>query len=744
MATPSLLLDLPAALIPLVYAYLPAHFKLRTCATLSRSLSSRLTPSCFQFDHLHLSPPLLHAILTSPRLAALLSSVSSLSVESDGAVDKALLSLFNRPPQQATAIPHPLSPIPFPGTSLFPSLTFYSQRINGLGFHPSALSLFTCLAQLYVDTRRYDASIGLQFTALFSVLESVKLHALLSSVHLEAIYGLPALTSLDLAGCTVLGGDVALHNMPLVSLLQPPSATACIGRLRTLLCPLGEQRVADIVAIARQGAVLEYLRCDDSPLTNDCIDGLLALPSLTALEVQSHNIRWDHPPFSGLASFTSPPPSASLRGLRFVADHDQQRDRPQLSQSAVLGLMGGLLARFSHLQVMELTLPSTLPLAELVPPLLQMVALRRLSLARTRSGLISAAADPFELASWRAAGIGHSDRPAAFPVLHTLVCRRLHDLSECVLMVMMSQMPALSVLRVMQSPGVGSGGVLACMEFCPLLRSIALIGCSVGMLSLDSWHASQMLVQRVQSAVQPSQLPRLAMPLSSTPPSSDTPTTTATPLLPCLRFVSLQVTPASVDTGILECVLELLAPSPLHYFGFVIHDDRSSAQTQPSTPLLECVALLEHLPSLVGLAAPLAALLIPPRPPTASSSSRAVECSRQWMEGAEARARRERSVMTAERLTAVADSDEQLLFEWMTRHRSLQHEQHAHTFRSRDHRKHYFDRLRRELTRRRLGEMTAAAKMEVEERAVTASQRGASRWSALCCVSSGDEESVFW
>jgi len=393
-------------------------------------------------------------------------------VESQGPVDKTLLSLISRP-LQTGVISHPLSPT-F-ATALFPQLTFYSQCVDGVGFHPSSLSSFTQLQQLYIDTRRYDASILLHFSPAFTCLHSLKLHALLSVGHLDAIYGLPALTSLDLSACTVLGGNIALHNMPLVSLLQPASATAGMGRLRTLLCPLGEQRVADIVALVRaqkEAAVLEYLRCDDSPLSDQCCVDLLSLPSLTALEIHSHNIRWDQPPFAALASANSPPPSPSLQRLRFVADHDL-RDPPQ-PPAAVIESMTSFLARFRQLHVLDFTMPSSLPLTDVLPQLLQLSALRRLTIARNKSG--AAARSDEEFPGDCAAILPHNQ--PAFPHLHSFTCRRVLHMDEAVLAAMLSQMPLLRVLQLSDIPLMGAGAVLAAAAFCPQVRSnTALTAC---------------------------------------------------------------------------------------------------------------------------------------------------------------------------------------------------------------------------------------------------------------------------
>ena len=337
--------------------------------------------------------------------------------------------------------------------------------------------------------------IVLQLSPSFTHLHSLKLHALLSRAHLDALYELPALTSLDLAGCTVLGGDIALHNMPLVSLLEPVAAGAVIGKLHTLLCPLGEQRVTDIVAIvkAQKEAVLAYLRCDDSPLSEQCIVDLLALPSLTALEIHSHNIRWEQPPFAALASSTSPRPSRSLQRLRFVADHDL-RDRAQDSLD-VIDSMSSFLSRFQHLHVLDFTLPSSIAFTDVLLQLLQLNALRRLSMARNKSGANaghrSSADDVFDFG-----GILERSQ-SAFPHLHSLTCRRVMDMDESALMVLLSGMPALRVLQVSESSLVGAGAVLAAAAFCPQLRSIALIACSQWLLEDEHWRRSVKQLERL-------------------------------------------------------------------------------------------------------------------------------------------------------------------------------------------------------------------------------------------------------
>ena len=677
MVNSSSLVTLPNALVSLIYTNLPAHFKLHTCSHLSHSLSSALTPSCFHFDHLYLSPILLRSIVDSPRLAALLSSVSSVSVENDGAISNTLLALVSCPPQTST-ISHALSPLPT--TALFPNLTFYSQRVDGVGFHPSSLSSFTHLQQMYIDTRRYDASIRFQLSPSFTRLHSLKLHALLSAAQLDAIYGLPALTSLDLAGCTVLGGDIALHNMPLVSLLEPTSATAVMGRLRTLLCPLGEQRVADIVAIAtaqQQTAVLEYLRCDDSPLSEHCILDLLALPSLTALEIHTHNIRWEQPPFAALASSTSPPPSPSLQRLRFVADHDL-RDRPQ-PPLAVIQSMSSFLLRFTHLHVLDCTLPSSVALTDVLSRLLQLSALRRLTIARNKSGAAqrNESIHPFDLTS----AIQRSE--SAFPLLHSFTCRRLMHMDESVLTVLLSNMPLLRVLHVSESPWIGSGAVLAASVFCSQLRSIVLLACSKFILEDEHWCRSESELQRVTSGV-----------VRYRPH-----TVSATPSLANLRFLSLQLLSCSESqTSALQRLVRLLVDSPLHYFGLIIRTVADAVVSAPVITMLPLphIALLHTLP-LIGFAAP-----TPPRilsPPFQPAFTLNFHYSRQWVESVEARGRRERSVLIAERLSEEVDSDEQLLYEWMTRHRPLssQQDKYAHVFNSEVSRAAYFNDVRVEL-----------------------------------------------
>ena len=693
MAPPPPLAGLPTAVVSLIYAHLPVHVKLTACSRLSHSLAACVIPSSFQFDHFHLSPQLLHSLFVSPRLAALLSSVSSLSVESEGASDKTLLSLLNRP-SQAVAVSHPLSPMPGTAPCLFPQLAFYSQRVDGVGFHQSALSSFSQLQRLYVDTRQYDASIVLHFSPSFARLHSVKLHALLSVVHLEALYGLPALTALDLAGCTVLRGDIALHNMPLVSLLEPASATAVIGRLRTLLCPLGEQRVADIVATvraAKEAAVLEYLRCDDSPLPEQCIVDLLALPSLTALEIHSHNIRWEQPPFASLASSTSPAPSSSLQKLRFVADHDH--GEPAHPAPNIDELMSSFLARFNMLHVLDLTLPSALALRDVLPVIAQLSALRRLSIARNKSGagqVHGVSDNPLvELA-----GIVQRSQPA-FPFLHSLSCHRVTQLEEKALIVLLSHMPMLRVLRVSESSYVGACAVLAASAFCPQLRSMTFIACSKLMLADEHWQQSERQLQRVIDVLLRSR-----------------PVRPSTPSLPALRFFSLHVRSGSVGHIGLQRLVELLAGSPLQYFGLSIQALGSVAGNGHAILPLPLIALLEPLP-LISLATP-----NPPQlssSPSVDSARPYFSYSRQWSESEEARARREQSVITAERLSDEVDSDEQLLFEWMARHRSQQDEQYAHVFNSRvsgrsnitSGKQAFFDDVRIELDSQRRSELTS-------------------------------------
>ena len=694
-ASTTLLTSLPATLVTLVFAHLPTHFKLRTCGRLNHSLAACLTPSAFSSDHVSLSPPLLRNILASSRLATQLSSIASVSVSSDNVVDKSLVALTSRPLLHSTAIPHPLS-LQAGTASLFPNITFYSQRVDGIGFHPSSLSSFTHLQQLYVDTRLYDASIVLQLSAVYGSLHSVKLHALLSVAHLEAIYALPALTSLDLAGCTVLGGDIAIHTMPLVSLMQPPTAASAIGRLRALLCPLGEQRVADIVAVAKaqqHTASLEYLRCDDSPLTEQCIVDLLTLPSLTALEIQSHNIRWEQPPFATLASSTSPLPSPSLRRLRFVADHDL-RDRPQTPQ-AIFDSMTSFLWRFRQLHVLDFTLPSSLPLTHILQQLMHLHALHRLTITRNKSGAgqrLTTTHDPFDLdGDLTVLGGGGQ---LAFPNLHTFVCRRVVDMDESALMLMLSQMPALEVLRVLESPLMGSGAVLACSAFCSQLRSMAVIACSKSMLADEHWLRCETLLERVTAA--------LSMQRTERPPS--------TLMLPRLQYLSLQAFGGSVGMIAMQRLVELLVVSPLQYFGLIIRTVAGGNELSSTTGLaslkqlsLHLTALLEPLP-LVGLAIPGPPLL------RSASSPRVVdnEYSQQWMESEEAMGRRERSVMVADRLTSVVESDEQLLYEWMTRHRQSQQQQFAHVFKPLVQRtpsvligkQAYFDDVRAELEKR--------------------------------------------
>ena len=717
----SLLERLPTALMSLVYASLPAHFKLHTCTRLNHALSSCLTPSCFQFDHLQLSPSLLRSMMLSHRLATLLSSVSSLSVEVEGAADKTLLSVLNRPPQ-SSAMSHPLSPA-F-GTALFPQLTFYSQRVDGIGFQPSSLSSFSQLQQLYVDTRRYDAAIVHQLSSSFNRLHSMKLHALLSAVHLEAIYSLPALTSLDLAGCTVLGGDIALHDMPLISLLEPAAAEAGITRLRALLCPLGEQRVADIIALVRaqkETAVLEYLRCDDSPLSDQCMVDLLALPSLTALEIHSHNIRWEQPPFAALASSSSPPPSPSLQRLRFVADHDL-RDPPQLPL-VVIGCMSSFLARFRHLHVLDITLPSAISLTDVLSPLLQLSELRRLCIARNRSGAGQRGEtdDPAEIA-----GFLQRSEPA-FPFLHSLTCRRIMHMDESVLIVLLAHMPQLHVLLVSESPWVGAGAVLAASAFCPQLRSIALLACSKFMLEDEHWRRSERQLQRITSTVDSHRLGR---------PSA--------PSLPNLCFLSVQVFSGSIGTSALHRLLGLLVDCPLHYFGLIIRTVAGAVSIAGSPVLpLSLIVMLEALP-LVGLATPTPPLL---RSPSAQPTSLDLEYSQQWVEGEEAKARRDRSVMTAERVSDEVDSDEQLLYEWMARHRNVQHEQYAHVFKrdvyragvSKSGRQAYFDDVREMLESQRRSLMASETAERGEElswqtRRSTERAEYASEEGGCCCL----------
>ena len=654
-ASASPLARLPSTLIQSVFACLPFHEKLHTCSRLNRFLSSCLSPACFRFDHVHLSPPLLATLLASPRLAHRLSPASSLSVERESAAEPALLSLLTRPPQLG-APSHPLSPIP--SALLFQQLRFYSQRVDGVGFLPSSLCSFASLEQVYVDTRRYDAGIVLHFSASYTRLHSLKLHALLGASHLEAIYQLPALTSLDLSSCTVLAGPVALHNMPLLSLLDaaPPAAAATIGRLRTLLCPLGEQRVADIVAIVsaqKDKAVLEYIRCDDASLSEQCVLGILAIPTLTALEIHSHNVRWTQPPFAALASPDSPPPSPALQRLRFIADHDIRHPHDLLT--AETQFVSSFLARFAQLHVLELSLPSYVALDDVLTPLLQLSALRRLTVTRIRSG---AGRRPEVDNPMLLADIRQRSQPA-FPFLHSFTCRRI-DLAETTLMLLLAHMPLLRALHVLESPSVTPCLLLAAASFCPQLRSVALVGCNQ-QLNFPQLHRAEEWLLQLTPAVLSSRADVL-------PPTS----------LPALRFLSLQLVLDSIAPLVWQRLVGLLAASPLLYLGLSTRNATSPSVGATSVLPLRLLAMLSPL-RLAALALPTSpALVFAPVPPAGPR----VEYSRQWAEADDARARRERSVMTRERLSEEADGDEQLLFDWMTRHRHPQQHTYPHVFHS--------------------------------------------------------------
>ena len=153
---------------------------------------------------------------------------------------------------------------------------------------------------------------------------------------------------------------------------------------------------------------------------------------------------------------------------------------------------------------------------------------------------------------------------------------------------------------------------------------------------------------------------------------------------------------------------------------------------------LPLTAMLEPLP-LIGLATPTPPLL---RLPSIQSAPTHFEYSQQWVESEEAKARRERAVMVAERLSADVDSDEQLLYEWMTRHRYLQHDQYAHVFKSVVSRagrgvtgKHaYFDDIRVESERERTGDDSTdvdETRVEGAEGTKESSEREAG---SCCCL----------
>jgi len=181
------------------------------------------------------------------------------------------------------------------------------------------------------------------------------------------------------------------------------------------------------------------------------------------------------------------------------------------------------------------------------------------------------------------------------------------------------------------------------------------------MLDDEPWRGSERQVQRITSAV-----------FSDRPERATTP-----PSLPNLRFLSVQMYSGSSSLrSALPRLVQLLVDSPLHYFGCTTGAVLGVPASTSMLPL-PLIAMLAPLP-LVGLACATPPLLH--APPLSAAMPIRTAYSRQWVESEEAKARRERRVLTEERLSDEEDSDEHLLYDWMTRHRYSQHNQYAHVF----------------------------------------------------------------
>ena len=302
------LLDtLPAALVPVICSYLTVRDKLCCWSRLSRRCHEQLTSACFTTNHLHLTHRLLLALQPpSSPLRQLLTTIPSVSF--------ATLDASQPEFGFSSALP-----------PLFPELLLYSQQVTGKGFDsPSFLSHHQHLQQLQVDTGRYSVDITFAFSPLLTALHTVKLRALLTLSHVNAILSLPALLHLDLTGSSVINAADGQDIFPSESLTSSPLAACALPRLHTLCLPVGEQLLSSVCSLlsASSPPRLRFLRIDESPVSDDCVSSLLALPSLTALELHTHTVQWSRAPWLALADVAALPSSSSLRHLRFLGDHE--------------------------------------------------------------------------------------------------------------------------------------------------------------------------------------------------------------------------------------------------------------------------------------------------------------------------------------------------------------------------------------------------------------------------------------
>ena len=422
---PDLLRELPAVLLPIICSYLTVRDKLCSWSLLSRHYHAQLTALCFTSNHVHLTNPLL-LVLQQPSspLPQLLSAVQSLSFT-------ALTAVEPEPSFSGTVAP------------LFPDLQFYSQQVTGRGFPcPSFISHYQRLQQLQLDTGCYSVDITFALSPSLTALHSVKLRALLTLSHVDAILSLPALQHLDLTGSSVINAAGGQDIFPSDSLTASPLAASALPRLHTLCLPVGEQLLSAICKLVSSSSppCLRYLRIDESPVSDACVRSLLALPSLTALELHRHTVQWSSAPWQTLADSEAPPPSSSLRHLRFRGDHEAPT--PVLPHAALLASMQGCLSRFQHLSSLDMSLPAQLRVSEIFSALLAMPGLQSLTLSRRSSNLAAGWPAPEPPCLHPA-----SPLPSAWPclpLLRRLSLSDLDDAAEDEVLLLLSQAPALT------------------------------------------------------------------------------------------------------------------------------------------------------------------------------------------------------------------------------------------------------------------------------------------------------------
>ena len=502
-----LLLRLPAVLVPIVYSFLPPSFKLLHLSHLSHAHVALLTPSCFQQDHLILTPHTLSHLLSSssssslstshrpslqplpphlllstvPSLTLLPSPDSHLSTQPD-------LPLHLNPPSPSPSSRSPsLSPTP-----LFPSLTTYSQQVSTRGFQsPSLLSTHTHLTTLHIDTVKYHLDATFDLSPSLTSLHTLSLRALLCLAHIDRVLSLPSLTTLDLTGSSVIkapaedddAAGAAGHGLfQSDSLVASAHAGEALPRLVHLSLPVGEQRLPDLVVLLHATAPhrLQSLRVDESPVTADCLRSVMRLHSLTSLELHTHTIHWDASPWEALSDAALPVPQG-LRRLCFLGDHDSRVSRratDELQQS-----VASLLSSFAHLLELELSVPTSVPLPLILPALLRMRRLQLLALSRGYGG-------------WRPAHSG--DGPPAEQLdqedlgeLKVATFSFLDDLSPLSMATLFGCAPGLTSLHLTHCDRLGLETLLAIGHCCPQLQELSFSYCMDLHLTEEGWAAAQ-------------------------------------------------------------------------------------------------------------------------------------------------------------------------------------------------------------------------------------------------------------